>query len=66
MANMNRRCPLELRTDGDDACKSACDAFGKPEYCCNGAYDSPAMCKPSVYAQMYKSAWKVREEALDS
>ncbi|KAF7809644.1 thaumatin-like protein 1 [Senna tora] len=56
VADLNRRCPSELRTEGGDACKSACDAFGKPEYCCNGAYGSPATCKPSVYAQMFKSA----------
>ncbi|KAF7842585.1 thaumatin-like protein 1 [Senna tora] len=66
MADLNQRCPSELRIDGGDACKSvACDAFGKPKYCFNGAYDSPT-CKPSVYAQMFKSALKVREEALDS
>ncbi|KAH9655249.1 Pathogenesis-related thaumatin superfamily protein [Citrus sinensis] len=42
-------------TDGD-ACKSACEAFGSAEYCCSGAFNTPATCKPSVYSQVFKSA----------
>ncbi|KAI4327741.1 hypothetical protein L6164_020166 [Bauhinia variegata] len=56
VADLNRRCPSELRTDSGDACKSACGAFGTPEYCCNGAFGSPSTCKPSMYSQMFKSA----------
>ncbi|PHT41888.1 Thaumatin-like protein 1 [Capsicum baccatum] len=26
------------------------------DYCCSGAYNSPAACKPSMYSQMFKSA----------
>ncbi|MBA0714550.1 hypothetical protein Golax_013516 [Gossypium laxum] len=55
VTNLNKKCPSELRIDGG-GCKSACDAFGKPEYCCNGAYNSPAACKPSMYSEMFKSA----------
>lgn len=42
--------------DGGGACQSACGAFGKPEYCCNGAFSNPSTCKPSVYSEMFKSA----------
>ncbi|GLT39259.1 hypothetical protein SLA2020_134600 [Shorea laevis] len=55
-ADLNRRCPAELRADGGYACKSACEAFGSPEYCCSGEYNTPAACKPSMYSQMFKSA----------
>ncbi|GLT82637.1 hypothetical protein SLE2022_009960 [Rubroshorea leprosula] len=54
--DLNKRCPAELRVVGGDACKSACEAFGSPEYCCKGAYSSPATCKPSLYSQIFKSA----------
>ncbi|KAJ0966989.1 hypothetical protein J5N97_023906 [Dioscorea zingiberensis] len=56
--DLNRRCPAELRVgDGDgQACRSACEAFGTPEYCCKGAYANPGTCRPSVYSQMFKSA----------
>ncbi|KAI9113321.1 hypothetical protein K1719_015846 [Acacia pycnantha] len=56
VADLNRRCPNELRVGGHAACKSACEAFWSPEYCCSGAYASPATCKPSVYSQIFKSA----------
>ncbi|KAL4361880.1 hypothetical protein GQ457_04G000390 [Hibiscus cannabinus] len=54
--DLNRQCPSELRVGDGDACKSACGAFGSPEYCCSGAYSTPATCKPSVYSEMFKAA----------
>lgn len=54
VTDLNRYCPVELRVSNGDACKSACEAFGNPEYCCSGAYNTPATCKPSVYATMFK------------
>ncbi|BFG42298.1 hypothetical protein CerSpe_285720 [Prunus speciosa] len=54
--DLNRMCPSELRVGDGDACKSACEAFGTPEYCCSGAYATPATCSPSVYSQMFKAA----------
>ncbi|KAG8497827.1 hypothetical protein CXB51_007233 [Gossypium anomalum] len=54
--DLNRKCPTELRVGDGDACKSACEAFGSPEYCCSGAYGTPATCKPSVYSEMFKAA----------
>ena len=56
LADLNRRCPTELQAEGGGACRSACEAFGNPEYCCSGAYGSPATCKPSTYSQLFKSA----------
>ncbi|XP_073150307.1 thaumatin-like protein 1 isoform X2 [Henckelia pumila] len=56
VTDLNRVCPSELRVEGVEACKSACEAFGSPEYCCSGAFNSPAACRPSVYAQVFKSA----------
>lgn len=56
ISDINRKCPSELRVEGGGACNSACGAFGKPEYCCNGAFSNPSTCKPSVYSQMFKSA----------
>ncbi|TVU47753.1 hypothetical protein EJB05_07362 [Eragrostis curvula] len=55
-ADLNTRCPAELRALGGAACRSACDAFGKPEYCCSGAYANPNTCKPTAYSQVFKSA----------
>ncbi|PIN14973.1 hypothetical protein CDL12_12398 [Handroanthus impetiginosus] len=54
--DLNQRCPAELITEGGGACRSACDAFNKPEYCCKGAYGSPSTCKPSMYSLMFKNA----------
>nr|GLL38530.1 thaumatin-like protein 1 [Ipomoea trifida] len=53
--DLNLKCPAELRTEGGRACRSACDAFKTPQYCCSGAYASPSTCSPSVYSQIFKS-----------
>ncbi|KHN00470.1 Thaumatin-like protein [Glycine soja] len=50
------KCDHTLRVDGGDACQSACRAFGKPEFCCSGAFNSPAACAPSMYSQIFKAA----------
>ncbi|KAG8096832.1 hypothetical protein GUJ93_ZPchr0013g34412 [Zizania palustris] len=55
-ADLNARCPSELRAVGGAACRSACDAFGKPEFCCSGAYANPNTCRPTAYSQVFKSA----------
>ncbi|GMH03275.1 hypothetical protein Nepgr_005114 [Nepenthes gracilis] len=55
VADLNQLCPAELRVGNGDGCKSACVAFGTPEYCCSGAYSSPATCAPSVYSKAFKS-----------
>ncbi|TXG52047.1 hypothetical protein EZV62_021216 [Acer yangbiense] len=61
LVDLNGACPSELKVmsvDGKDgvACKSACEAFRDPQYCCNGAYSTPDTCKPSSYSQAFKSA----------
>ncbi|KAJ6821801.1 thaumatin-like protein 1b [Iris pallida] len=55
-ADLNQRCPAELKSAEGDGCRSACEAFGKPEYCCSGEYGNPNTCQPSVYSQLFKSA----------
>jgi len=59
MADLNAACPTELKVMSSGsgvACKSACEAFGDPQYCCSGAYATPDTCKPSSYSQFFKSA----------
>lgn len=60
IVDLNGSCPSELRvmsTDGKDvACKSACEAFQQPQYCCNGPNATPDTCKPSSYSQAFKNA----------
>lgn len=56
---MNGACPSELRVSSAGegvACRSACDALQKDQYCCKGAYGTPDACKPSQYSQAFKSA----------
>ncbi|KAL3621369.1 Thaumatin-like protein 1 [Castilleja foliolosa] len=56
VTDLNRACPAELRFGAGEACRSACEAFGSPEYCCSGAFNTPATCRPTVYSKMFKSA----------
>ncbi|XP_076887776.1 thaumatin-like protein 1b [Bidens hawaiensis] len=57
--DLNKNCPSELRLTGSDesiACKSACEAFGDPRYCCSGAYSTPQTCGPTAYSEYFKAA----------
>ncbi|KAJ3692789.1 hypothetical protein LUZ60_011884 [Juncus effusus] len=62
LVDLNAPCPSDLkmttRYTGDIAvaCKSACEAFGSPEFCCSGQYASPNTCTPSAYSQFFKNA----------
>lgn len=56
VADLNINCPDELKAENGGACKSACIAFGSPEYCCSGAFNTPDTCRPSVYSEMFKTA----------
>ncbi|KAK7262439.1 hypothetical protein RJT34_30012 [Clitoria ternatea] len=38
------------------ACKSGCEAFHTDELCCRNHYNSPQMCKGSVYSTFFKHA----------
>lgn len=37
-------------------CKSACDQFATPQYCCTEAYGSPTTCPPTQYSNAFKAA----------
>lgn len=60
--DLNGHCPSDLRvilsgSDGQGvACRSACEAFGTPEFCCSGYYGNPRTCKPSSYSEFFKDA----------
>ncbi|ERN11698.1 thaumatin-like protein [Amborella trichopoda] len=59
VGDLNKRCPKALQmVQGGRlvGCKSACLAFGTPEYCCTGAYASPSTCQASRYAKAFKAA----------
>ncbi|CAD6343454.1 unnamed protein product [Miscanthus lutarioriparius] len=70
LVDLNAACPADLRVvvtsssaaadvnaDGVvAACKSACLAFGSPQYCCSGEYASPGTCGPSAYSEFFKNA----------
>ena len=64
LVDLNGACPADLRVmatstsgaGGAVACRSACEAFGTPQYCCSGAYGNPNTCRPSTYSQFFKTA----------
>ncbi|PWZ06187.1 Thaumatin-like protein 1 [Zea mays] len=66
LVDLNGACPADLRVmaassgggggGGAVACRSACEAFGTPQYCCSGAYGNPSTCRPSTYSQFFKNA----------
>lgn len=52
-------CPVELQLKQNGVfvgCKSACSAFGNPEYCCSGAFNTPDKCPINKYAAAVKKA----------
>lgn len=58
IVDLNATCPFELRVTANTslvACMNACQKLKLPEYCCEGDYASPDKCKPSLYAQNFKS-----------
>ncbi|XP_058069143.1 pathogenesis-related protein 5-like [Magnolia sinica] len=57
--DLNANCPAELQVTASGAvvaCRSACSAFGAPEFCCTGAHSSPSTCGPTQYSEMFKNA----------
>ncbi|URE04854.1 thaumatin-like protein [Musa troglodytarum] len=64
LVDLNGLCPSDLKvvlstSDGGSesvACKSACEAFGSPQYCCSGDFGNPNTCKPSSYSRFFKNA----------
>ncbi|GAV84261.1 Thaumatin domain-containing protein [Cephalotus follicularis] len=61
LIELNGACPRVLRVGVEEvrgivACKSACEAFGDPRFCCSEAYSTPDTCGPSVYSEFFKHA----------
>lgn len=59
LVDLNRACPKELRITAREsrvACRSACEAFGDPRFCCSEAYSTPDTCGPSAYSLFFKHA----------
>lgn len=60
VADLRSSCPAVLSVGGSDgrviAFKSACAAFGTPEYCCTGDHSTPQTCSPNQYSQVFKAA----------
>ncbi|CAA6666698.1 unnamed protein product [Spirodela intermedia] len=59
VVDLNGACPSELKVKASGegvACRSACEAFGKPEYCCSGSFANPNTCRPSSYSKFFKNA----------
>ncbi|XP_010243261.1 PREDICTED: thaumatin-like protein 1 [Nelumbo nucifera] len=58
-ANINSVCPSELSFTAPDGqvigCRSACDKFKDPKYCCTGSYGSPSTCPPTNYSMFFKN-----------
>ncbi|GJY57445.1 thaumatin-like protein 1 [Tanacetum coccineum] len=58
-ADINAKCPSELAvkngSGGTIGCKSACEAFGTPEYCCSGDHNTPDKCPPTDYSRFFKN-----------
>jgi len=56
--NVNQVCPPELAVEGSDgsviACKSACEAFNQPQYCCTEDFSTPDRCPPTQYSKVFK------------
>ncbi|KAK8704510.1 hypothetical protein V6N13_048132 [Hibiscus sabdariffa] len=59
ITDLNTNCPIELRVMDSGsvvACKSACTAFNRPEFCCTGDHATPQTCSPTEYSKMFKNA----------
>ncbi|GJR69682.1 thaumatin-like protein 1 [Tanacetum coccineum] len=56
---INANCPSELAvkngSGGTVGCKSACEVFGTPEYCCSGDHNTPDKCPPTDYSRFFKN-----------
>ncbi|KAG0457445.1 hypothetical protein HPP92_022286 [Vanilla planifolia] len=59
-SDLNSQCPQELAVKASDgtvvACRSPCDSFADPKYCCTGKYNSPKTCSPTIYSKYFKNA----------
>eukprot|EP00253_Pinus_taeda_P027907 PITA_27907 len=60
VADLLSSCPTSLSIADNKgrviACRSACDAFKFPEYCCTGDHNTSATCPPTEYSKVFKAA----------
>ncbi|KAI8554096.1 hypothetical protein RHMOL_Rhmol05G0071400 [Rhododendron molle] len=61
LVDLNGACPKALKVAYGNssegvACKSACEAFGNPEFCCSEGFATPDTCQPSAYSLFFKHA----------
>src|SRR5260370_19012561 len=60
--DLNPNCPAALQEKDTSgrivACKSACEAFNTDQFCCRGAFNRPATCKPSNWPVDYANYFK--------
>ncbi|KAJ9186627.1 hypothetical protein P3X46_002174 [Hevea brasiliensis] len=57
--DLNGNCPAELQVVDSGsvvACKSACEAFNAPQFCCTGDHSTPQSCSPTQYSALFKNA----------
>jgi len=58
--NINLVCPSDLQIKNSHGtvvgCDSACTKFNLPQYCCSENYDTPNVCKPTSYSEVFKNA----------
>ncbi|KAH7289780.1 hypothetical protein KP509_30G018500 [Ceratopteris richardii] len=65
-ADLNLNCPKDLQMYSTSSihlsdsnvigCRSACDAFQSPQYCCTGTYANPNTCQATPYSEIFKQA----------
>ncbi|PWA55024.1 Thaumatin [Artemisia annua] len=60
LVDLNSACPTALRVAAGGgrkrvvACKSACEAFGDPRFCCSEGYNTPETCPPTEFSEYFK------------
>ncbi|GKB52034.1 G-type lectin S-receptor-like serine/threonine-protein kinase [Tanacetum coccineum] len=58
--DLNLQCPRDLQLEGGGGCKSACQVYPSPGYCCKSMTtrfpgDVPVTCNPTSYGQLFHS-----------
>jgi hypothetical protein len=60
VADLRSSCPAALKVSGSNgkviACKSACETFGTPQYCCTGNHNTSQTCPATHYSKVFKAA----------
>nr|GEV36278.1 reverse transcriptase domain-containing protein [Tanacetum cinerariifolium] len=66
--DINARCPSQFALrNGAGAtigCRSACEQFGTPQYCCTGANNTPSTCPPTDYSRKFEDLLIDRQAIL--